>query len=98
MVEAVRLLERGDATAEDIDIAMKLGAVRSNVAIFDDAHERYFAGHRTYSPAVHPVLLYFPIFILAMGPIELTDFVGLDTSASYPPLVCSAFAVNCERS
>jgi len=44
MVEAVRLLERGDATAEDIDIAMKLGA-----------------GH-------------------PMGPIELTDFVGLDTT------------------
>jgi 3-hydroxyacyl-CoA dehydrogenase len=26
MVEAVRMLERGDATAEDIDIAMRLGA------------------------------------------------------------------------
>lgn len=25
-VEAVRMLERGDASAEDIDIAMKLGA------------------------------------------------------------------------
>lgn len=25
-VEAVRMLERGDATAEDIDTAMKLGA------------------------------------------------------------------------
>lgn len=26
MLEAVRMLERGDATAEDIDTAMKLGA------------------------------------------------------------------------
>ncbi|QRW00020.1 3-hydroxyacyl-CoA dehydrogenase [Ceratobasidium sp. AG-Ba] len=43
MLEAVRMLERGDATAEDIDTAMKLGAA------------------------------------LAMGPIQLTDFVGLDT-------------------
>ncbi|KAH7340912.1 Hadh protein [Rhizoctonia solani] len=41
MLEAVRMLERGDASAEDIDTAMKLGA--------------------------------------AMGPIQLTDFVGLDT-------------------
>jgi len=44
MMEAVRMVERGDATAEDIDTAMKLGA-----------------GY-------------------PMGPIELTDFVGLDTS------------------
>lgn len=43
MLEAVRMLERGDATAEDIDTAMKLGA-----------------GY-------------------PMGPIQLTDFVGLDT-------------------
>ncbi|KAG8743585.1 hypothetical protein FRC10_011732 [Ceratobasidium sp. 414] len=43
MMEAVRMLERGDATAEDIDTAMKLGA-----------------GY-------------------PMGPIQLTDFVGLDT-------------------
>lgn len=44
--EAVRLLERGDASARDIDIAMKLGA-----------------GH-------------------PMGPIELADYVGLDTTNS----------------
>lgn len=44
MSEAVRLLERGDATAEDIDIAMRLGA-----------------GY-------------------PMGPFELTDYVGLDTT------------------
>lgn len=44
MMEAVRLLERGDATARDIDIAMKLGA-----------------GY-------------------PMGPFELLDYVGLDTS------------------
>ncbi|KAL5635541.1 hypothetical protein ACGC1H_004367 [Rhizoctonia solani] len=43
MLEAVRMLERGDASAEDIDTAMKLGAGS------------------------------------AMGPIQLTDFVGLDT-------------------
>ncbi|CAE7053911.1 unnamed protein product [Rhizoctonia solani] len=43
MLEAVRMLERGDASAEDIDTAMKLGA-----------------GY-------------------PMGPIQLTDFVGLDT-------------------
>lgn len=42
--EAVRLLDRGDATARDIDTAMKLGA-----------------GH-------------------PMGPIELSDYVGLDTT------------------
>ncbi|KDQ20803.1 hypothetical protein BOTBODRAFT_26818 [Botryobasidium botryosum FD-172 SS1] len=42
MMEAIRMVERGDATPKDIDTAMKLGA--------------------------------------AMGPIELTDFVGLDTS------------------
>ncbi|KAF5296533.1 hypothetical protein FQR65_LT01523 [Abscondita terminalis] len=42
--EAVKLLERGDASAEDIDIAMKLGA-----------------GY-------------------PMGPIELADYVGHDTS------------------
>ena len=30
MVEAVRMLERGDATAEDIDAAMRLGAGMSN--------------------------------------------------------------------
>lgn len=44
MGEAVRLLERGDASARDIDIAMKLGA-----------------GY-------------------PMGPIELADYVGLDTT------------------
>ncbi|XP_025068561.1 hydroxyacyl-coenzyme A dehydrogenase, mitochondrial [Alligator sinensis] len=44
LMEAVRLYERGDASKEDIDIAMKLGA-----------------GY-------------------PMGPIELLDYVGLDTS------------------
>ncbi|CAK1550333.1 unnamed protein product [Leptosia nina] len=44
MAEALRLLERGDASARDIDIAMKLGA-----------------GY-------------------PMGPIELLDYVGLDTT------------------
>lgn len=44
MAEAVRLLERGDATARDIDTAMKLGA-----------------GY-------------------PMGPFELNDYVGLDTT------------------
>lgn len=44
MAEAVRLLERGDATARDIDTAMKLGA-----------------GY-------------------PMGPFELSDYVGLDTT------------------
>ncbi|MBW0490019.1 hypothetical protein O181_029734 [Austropuccinia psidii MF-1] len=43
LLEAMRMLERGDASAEDIDTAMKLGA-----------------GH-------------------PMGPIELSDYVGLDT-------------------
>lgn len=44
MMEAVRMLERGDASARDIDTAMKLGA-----------------GH-------------------PMGPFELADYVGLDTT------------------
>ncbi|XP_055592178.1 hydroxyacyl-coenzyme A dehydrogenase, mitochondrial-like [Uranotaenia lowii] len=44
MAEAVRLLERGDASARDIDTAMKLGA-----------------GY-------------------PMGPFELSDYVGLDTT------------------
>lgn len=44
MGEAIRLLERGDASARDIDLAMKLGA-----------------GY-------------------PMGPIELLDYVGLDTT------------------
>jgi 3-hydroxyacyl-CoA dehydrogenase len=44
MAEAVRMLERGDASARDIDTAMKLGA-----------------GY-------------------PMGPFELTDYVGLDTT------------------
>ena len=44
MMEAVRMLERGDASAKDIDTAMKLGA-----------------GY-------------------PMGPFELLDYVGLDTS------------------
>ncbi|GAA5830366.1 hypothetical protein JCM3766R1_002693 [Sporobolomyces carnicolor] len=43
MLEAIRMYERGEATAEDIDVAMKLGAG------------------------------------LPMGPLELSDFVGLDT-------------------
>lgn len=43
MMEAVRMLERGDASATDIDVAMKLGA-----------------GY-------------------PMGPIQLADYVGLDT-------------------
>ncbi|KAM0789893.1 hypothetical protein ACM66B_006735 [Microbotryomycetes sp. NB124-2] len=43
MLEAIRMVERGDASAEDVDTAMKLGAG------------------------------------LPMGPIELSDFVGLDT-------------------
>jgi len=43
MMEAVRMLERGDASASDIDVAMKLGA-----------------GY-------------------PMGPIQLADYVGLDT-------------------
>jgi 3-hydroxyacyl-CoA dehydrogenase len=44
MAEAMKMLERGDASPEDIDTAMKLGC-----------------GH-------------------PMGPIELTDYVGLDTT------------------
>uniref|UniRef100_A0A6M2DCF3 3-hydroxyacyl-CoA dehydrogenase n=1 Tax=Xenopsylla cheopis TaxID=163159 RepID=A0A6M2DCF3_XENCH len=44
MSEAVKMLERGDASAKDIDIAMKLGA-----------------GY-------------------PMGPLELADYVGLDTT------------------
>lgn len=44
MLEAVRLAERGDASKEDIDLAMKLGA-----------------GY-------------------PMGPFELADYVGLDTT------------------
>jgi 3-hydroxyacyl-CoA dehydrogenase len=44
MMEALRMAERGDATMEDIDIAMKLGA-----------------GY-------------------PMGPFELSDYVGLDTT------------------
>ncbi|XP_068737699.1 hydroxyacyl-coenzyme A dehydrogenase, mitochondrial-like [Montipora capricornis] len=44
LLEAIKMLERGDATAKDIDIAMKLGA-----------------GH-------------------PMGPLELADYVGLDTT------------------
>ena len=43
LMEAVRMMERGDAKATDIDVAMKLGA-----------------GH-------------------PMGPIELFDYIGLDT-------------------
>uniref|UniRef100_A0A3Q0SIC8 Hydroxyacyl-CoA dehydrogenase n=1 Tax=Amphilophus citrinellus TaxID=61819 RepID=A0A3Q0SIC8_AMPCI len=46
IVEAIRMYERGDASKEDIDIAMKLGA-----------------GH-------------------PMGPIELADYIGLDTVKS----------------
>jgi 3-hydroxyacyl-CoA dehydrogenase len=46
LVQSLNLLERGDATASDIDTAMKLGC-----------------GH-------------------PMGPIELTDYVGLDTTLS----------------
>ncbi|XP_050521413.1 hydroxyacyl-coenzyme A dehydrogenase, mitochondrial-like [Daktulosphaira vitifoliae] len=46
LVEAIRMMERGDASARDIDIAMKLGA-----------------GH-------------------PMGPIELADYVGHDTTNS----------------
>uniref|UniRef100_A0A1B6FJH3 3-hydroxyacyl-CoA dehydrogenase n=1 Tax=Cuerna arida TaxID=1464854 RepID=A0A1B6FJH3_9HEMI len=46
MCEAVRMMERGDASARDIDIAMKLGA-----------------GH-------------------PMGPFELADYVGHDTTNS----------------
>lgn len=45
MAESVRMLERGDASARDIDTAMKLGA-----------------GY-------------------PMGPIELSDYVGLDTTS-----------------
>jgi len=56
LMEAIRLVERGDATPKDVDTAMKLGA-----------------GH-------------------PMGPFELADYVGLDTTkfiidgwaASYP--------------
>ncbi|KAJ3065753.1 hypothetical protein HDU98_010877 [Podochytrium sp. JEL0797] len=44
MLEAIRLVERGDASKEDVDIAMKLGA-----------------GY-------------------PMGPFELADYVGLDTT------------------
>ena len=44
MVQALLMLERGDATKEDIDAAMQLGCA-------------------------------FP-----MGPITLTDYVGLDTT------------------
>ena len=44
LMEACRMLERGDASAKDIDTAMKLGA-----------------GH-------------------PMGPFQLADYVGLDTT------------------
>ncbi|KAM0751862.1 hypothetical protein T439DRAFT_355747 [Meredithblackwellia eburnea MCA 4105] len=46
LLEAIRMIERGDATAADIDTAMKLGSG------------------------------------MPMGPIELSDFVGLDTLSS----------------
>lgn len=44
LMESIRLVERGDATPQDVDVAMKLGA-----------------GH-------------------PMGPFELADYVGLDTT------------------
>ena len=68
MLEAVRMMERGDATAEDIDAAMKLGA-----------------GYRMSHPIIPRAASYLSV---AMGPIELTDFVGLDTSSS-PPYICA---------
>jgi 3-hydroxyacyl-CoA dehydrogenase len=46
MVQAIQMLDRGDASPEDIDTAMQLGC-----------------GH-------------------PMGPITLTDYVGLDTTLS----------------
>jgi len=44
MLEAIRMFDRGDASKEDIDLAMKLGA-----------------GY-------------------PMGPFQLSDYVGLDTT------------------
>lgn len=102
MAEAVRMLERGDASAEDIDIAMKLGAgtFRYDRTILDEAHGIH--SQVTVRISGPYAVFYFLTFIIAMGPIELTDFVGLDTSALCPllslsPSLRSAFAVNCER-
>lgn len=63
MFEAMKLVERGDATAKDVDTAMKLGA---GYRLFSLLRQ----GIRTDSVA--------PLSI-AMGPLELADFVGLDT-------------------
>ena len=88
------MLERGDASAEDIDIAMKLGAGVSRYPspIFVDAHGSHPQVTVRIS-GVYAVFLLLNFFIIiAMGPIELTDFVGLDTSALSCPLPPSSLS------
>ena len=46
MAEAIRMLERGDATADDIDIAMKLGA--GKLTTLDFVWSNSFSGYREW--------------------------------------------------
>lgn len=49
MLEAVRMLERGDATAEDIDTAMKLGAGKLLFESYLTVHLRSPPGYRKFT-------------------------------------------------
>lgn len=62
------MVERGEASPQDIDTAMKLGAGQLSPL--------------SYSAHCMPVLTHpFPLAGYPMGPFELLDYVGLDTTS-----------------
>lgn len=71
MLEAIRLVERGDATIQDVDTAMKLGA-GCEFSLFS-----LRTGKRSlYRNSSSDLTLF---LLDPMGPFELSDLVGLDT-------------------
>lgn len=69
MAQSLLMLERGDASAEDIDKAMQLGAghpmVRGRVSACMRTQQRGLTHHRLRAH---------------QGPLTLTDYVGLDVT------------------
>ena len=83
MLEAIRMVERGDASAEDIDTAMKLGAGLPMGETCTDMGQRPLSLTQIISqvPLSYQTCA-FPLLVLRQSPLtvrSIPQFVGLDT-------------------
>ena len=80
MNEALKMLERGDATAEDIDLAMKLGAGKPPL-LFCGQLRLMFNELINFLNRINGSIFQIhlsPSIGYPMGPFQLQDMVGID--------------------